>query len=65
MTEDIEEEPKTYKEAISSKNKEKWEMAMKEEIDAVEINKTWTLEPLPSNRKAIGSKWVTKLKEIP
>ncbi|XP_074306519.1 putative mitochondrial protein AtMg00820 [Silene latifolia] len=40
----------------------KWRTAMQNEIDALELNHTWTLEPLPSHKKAIGSKWVYKIK---
>ncbi|XP_074321443.1 putative mitochondrial protein AtMg00820 [Silene latifolia] len=35
---------------------------MKLELDALEKNQTWTLEDLPPNKKAIGSKWVYKIK---
>jgi hypothetical protein len=36
---------------------------MKEEYDALINNNTWTLTQLPIGRKAIGSKWVFKLKQ--
>lgn len=32
------------------------------EIDALELNETWTLEKLPLGAKALGSKWVYRLK---
>ncbi|KAL0457729.1 UNVERIFIED_CONTAM: Retrovirus-related Pol polyprotein from transposon RE1 [Sesamum latifolium] len=35
---------------------------MKEEIEALEKNKTWDITPLPTGKRAIGSKWVFKLK---
>lgn len=35
---------------------------MQEEIDALERNGTWTLEDLPPGKKAIGCKWVYKVK---
>ncbi|XP_019099760.1 PREDICTED: uncharacterized protein LOC109132543 [Camelina sativa] len=35
---------------------------MRKEIDALELNETWTLERLPPGVKALGSKWVYRLK---
>ena len=35
---------------------------MTAEIAALEVNNTWTLTSLPSNRKPIGCKWVYKVK---
>ena len=37
------EEPLTYKEAMESKDKDKWLKAMNDEIDPLLKNKTWTL----------------------
>jgi hypothetical protein len=55
-------EPRSYKEAMDSKSAEHWEKAMKEELDSIEENKTWELIDLPHGRKAVGSKWVYKIK---
>lgn len=55
------EEPKTFRVAAKDSN---WQNAMYEEFDALKAQDTWTLEPLPSNRYVIGSKWVYKLKKI-
>ncbi len=52
--------PTSFKEANKSSQ---WQHAMQEEYDALIANKTWNLVPLPSGRKAIGSKWTYKLKE--
>ncbi|XP_074266497.1 uncharacterized protein LOC141589772 [Silene latifolia] len=52
-------EPTSFKEAMQVPQ---WREAMKNEIDALERNNTWTLETLPSHKKAIGSKWVYKIK---
>ncbi|KAH9660415.1 Integrase catalytic domain-containing protein [Citrus sinensis] len=41
--------------------KEKSETVL-EEIEALHKNKTWELVPLPHERKAIGNKWVYKIK---
>ncbi|XP_074291999.1 uncharacterized protein LOC141618831 [Silene latifolia] len=52
-------EPTSFKEAVQVAH---WRDAMKSEIEALERNKTWTLETLPPNKKAIASKWVYKIK---
>ena len=35
---------------------------MDEEVDALDNNDTWRLTPLPEGKKAIGCKWVYKIK---
>ncbi|XP_057976086.1 uncharacterized mitochondrial protein AtMg00820-like [Malania oleifera] len=35
---------------------------MRAEIDALELNNTWQLTPLPPGKKPIGCKWVYKIK---
>ncbi|KAJ9560810.1 hypothetical protein OSB04_005970 [Centaurea solstitialis] len=55
----LEEEPRNYKEAVRDK---KWIEAMQTEINAINKNKTWKLATLPDKQKAIGLKWVFKLK---
>jgi len=35
---------------------------MQEEIEALHKNNTWDLVPLPQGKKAIGNKWVYKVK---
>ncbi|PKI62829.1 hypothetical protein CRG98_016780 [Punica granatum] len=41
---------------------ERWRTAMTEEIRALEINQTWTLETLPPGKRPIDCKWVFKIK---
>lgn len=38
-------------------------MATKDEMDALEKNKSWVLVQLPKDRKVVGRKWVYKLKK--
>lgn len=58
-------EPKCLKEVLESDQKEQWLKAMNDEVDSLIENRTWDLCELPANRKAIGSKWVFKLKTRP
>ncbi|OMO79231.1 Reverse transcriptase, RNA-dependent DNA polymerase [Corchorus capsularis] len=39
-----------------------WQEAMKKELEVLEQNHIWTLEQLPTGKRAIGSKWVYKIK---
>lgn len=55
-------EPKTVKEVYSSPDKEKWKEAMKKEMESLYANNVWDLVELPKDRKAVGSKWVFKVK---
>ncbi|KAJ4769381.1 hypothetical protein LUZ62_053638 [Rhynchospora pubera] len=52
-------EPGHFGEAIKC---EKWCEAMRNEIDALERNNTWTVENLPPGKTAIGCKWVYRIK---
>ncbi|KAJ0468434.1 putative RNA-directed DNA polymerase [Helianthus annuus] len=52
-------EPSSHQEAIKIVE---WKNAMEEEIVALEHHKTWSLTRLPAGKKAIGLKWVFKLK---
>ena len=55
----------TYKAAISGPEKEEWEAAIQQEITSLEENHTWTIQPLPTGRKAIGCRWIFKKKDQP
>lgn len=55
-------EPRTFNEAISSEQKDEWLRAMQEEIESLNDNDTWELVELPADRRAIGCKWVYKIK---
>ncbi|GKV40339.1 hypothetical protein SLEP1_g47998 [Rubroshorea leprosula] len=53
-------EPLNFEEAAVDK---KWKHAMDEEIKAIQKNGTWELVTLPKGQKAIGVKWVYKVKK--
>ena len=38
---------------------------MDKEIEALEINDTWALTPLPPSKTPIGCKWVYRFKYLP
>src|ERR1700733_10154909 len=47
---------------MKSPDAELWQQAAEEEINSLIANKTWDIVPLPKDRKAIGSRWVFKVK---
>jgi len=53
------EEPKSLKEAEGDHN---WVAAMQEEMNSIHDNATWSLVELPRGHRAIGLKWVYKVK---
>lgn len=52
-------EPTSYREAAKEPE---WQRAMETEVEAIERNNTWKLVELPSGQKAVGLKWVYKIK---
>lgn len=52
-------EPVDFNQAVKRKE---WRDAMDREMEAVEKNKTWCLFELPPGQKAIGLKWIFKVK---
>ncbi|KAI5116724.1 hypothetical protein M0805_004183, partial [Coniferiporia weirii] len=56
-------EPKHWKDMLKRPDSAKCIQAASEEIQALVHNGTWTVEPLPHGRKAVGCRWVFKLKQ--
>lgn len=52
-------EPVRYSNAVVNP---KWREVMQKEIVLLDQNGTWELTPLPSKKRALGSKWVYKIK---
>jgi hypothetical protein len=52
-------EPHTFAEVIGNPC---WKKAMEEEMKSITDNKSWSMEELPAGHRAIGLKWVFKLK---
>ena len=51
-----------FKQAVKDPN---WVTAMNKELDALELNDTWDITPLPVGKKAIWCKWIYKHKYNP
>ncbi|MCO5578862.1 hypothetical protein L7F22_032709 [Adiantum nelumboides] len=57
-----ESEPRSLQEAQMGGEWDKWKSAIQEELDSHAENGTWEISRLPKGRKAIGCKWVFKIK---
>ena len=56
-------DPKTFSQAMSSKECKLWYNAMKEEMNSMISNRVWNLVELPNSVKSVGCKWVFKTKK--
>jgi hypothetical protein len=54
-----EKEPMHFHEAVKDA---RWKEAMQTEIQALERNDTWSMQRLPPGKKALGCKWVYRIK---
>jgi hypothetical protein len=55
-------DPRTVREAVDSKDGNLWKRAMDEEMASLDKNEAWDLVELPSGRNPIRIKWVFKKK---
>jgi hypothetical protein len=53
---------RTVREAVNSKDSKLWKKAMVEEMDALDKNEAWDIVELPAGRKSVGRKWLFKKK---
>ncbi|GKA95926.1 zinc finger, CCHC-type containing protein [Tanacetum coccineum] len=58
----IEEDPRTYDEAMQSRDAAFWKEAIDDEIGSIMENNTWVLSDLPPGCKPLGCKWIFKRK---
>lgn len=61
----VENDPQSYYEAMSSRDSAFWKEAINDEMDSILSNNTWVLVDLPQGSKPIGCKWVFKRKFNP
>jgi hypothetical protein len=55
-------EPVSFETAMAGSQWKEWKQAMHEEMYSLATNDTWSLTPLPEGRKAIGCRWLYKVK---
>lgn len=55
-------EPTSYKDITTAPDVLEWKLACQDELNAIELNKTWTIVDRPSQNPVIHSGWVLKLK---
>ncbi|KMQ86061.1 retrovirus-related pol polyprotein from transposon tnt 1-94 [Lasius niger] len=55
-------EPKSFREALTSLDAERWRQAMTDELNGLMQNNTWELVDPPRYKTILGCKWVFKLK---
>lgn len=54
--------PKTYDEIKTRSDKTSWEKAIKDELDAHIINKTWSIVKRPQNKNIVDCRWIFTIK---
>ncbi|KAL0378524.1 UNVERIFIED_CONTAM: hypothetical protein Sradi_3157900, partial [Sesamum radiatum] len=62
LTSQLDNGPRTFGEAMSDIDSNKWLEAMKSEMDLMGSNQVWTLVDPPKGVRPVGCKWVYKHK---
>lgn len=57
-------EPTTYQQAITCKEKKKWNIAIMNELNSLKSNEVYKIVPKPTNANILGTKWVFKVKAL-
>jgi transposase InsO family protein len=56
-------DPHNVNEALGGRDARKWKKAMEEEMTSIRDNGTWSLVDLPKGHKAVGCKWIFRVKK--
>ncbi|KAL0444598.1 UNVERIFIED_CONTAM: hypothetical protein Slati_2182500 [Sesamum latifolium] len=62
LTSQLDNDPKTYGEAMSDIDSDKWPEAMKSKMNSMSSNQVWTFVDPPKGARPVGCKWVYKRK---
>lgn len=54
--------PSSFEEIKTRDDKSQWEKAIKDELESLSSNNTWTLVPRPQNRNIVDCKWIFTIK---
>lgn len=54
--------PKSFNEIKTSNDRCKWENAVRDELNSLYANKTWTFVPKPENKNIVDCKWLFTIK---
>ena len=58
----IENDPQSFKEAVSSPEDPLWKEAINSEVESILHDHTWEMVDLPQSCKPLGYKWIFKKK---